>query len=208
VNTIAITPGRGQDSQLYGFNTDYTAILDSITHAMGITRDELKGKRIAVLGAGGTGRTAVAALAHHGATVVVYNRTADRAEALAMEFTGRSGKVVAASMHKICDSCCDIYINTTSLGMSPNVDDSAFGDKPPKLTSEHVVFDTVYNPMETKLLQQAKSAGAKTIGGVEMFVRQAAAQFEAWTSLPAPVDVMKRVVVDRLSPSPPGITPG
>ena len=62
-----------------------------------------------------------------------------------------------------------------------------------------LVFDAVYNPSETKLLQQAEAAGAKTIGGVEMFVRQAAAQFEAWTEAPAPTDVMRRVVEERLA---------
>ena len=61
------------------------------------------------------------------------------------------------------------------------------------------MFDAVYNPMQTKLLKQAQEAGAKTIGGVEMFVRQAAAQFEAWTGLPAPTDVMRRVIVARLT---------
>jgi 3-dehydroquinate dehydratase/shikimate dehydrogenase len=198
VNTIAISSGA-QHRGLRGFNTDYTAILDSITSCLNITRIDLKDKCAAVLGAGGTGRTAVAALAHHGATVVVYNRSLERAEALAQEFNGRTGKVVAAAMHQISESNCDIYINTTSLGMSPNVNDSAFGDHPPKLDASKVVFDSVYNPIETKLLRQAMDAGAKTINGVEMFVRQAAAQFEAWTQLPAPVDVMRQVILARLS---------
>ena len=61
-----------------------------------------------------------------------------------------------------------------------------------------VVFDTVYNPMQTRFLQQAQAAGAKTIGGVEMFVRQAAAQFQAWTKTSAPIDVMRQVVEARL----------
>ena len=134
-----------------------------------------------MIGAGGTGRTAVAALAHYGATVVVYNRTFDRAAALAAEFNGKSGKVVAARMEKLCDSCCQIYLNTTSVGMHPKTDESPFGDAPPELTADTLVFDSVYNPIETKLMKQAQAAGAKIIGGVEMFVRQAAAQFEAWT---------------------------
>jgi shikimate 5-dehydrogenase len=155
--------------------------------------------RVAVIGAGGTGRTAVAAFAHFGATVVVYNRTRERAEALAAEFNGHTGKVVAAPFEKLCDSCCQIYVNTTSIGMAPNVDDSPFGDRVPKLMPDAVVFDAVYNPPKTKLLRQAEAAGAKTVSGVEMFVRQAAAQFEAWTGRPAPVSVMRRVVEQRLS---------
>lgn len=185
--------------RLRGLNTDYGAILDSITSKLGISRDGLSGKRVAVIGAGGTGRTAVAALAHYGATVVVCNRTRDRAQALAAEFNGKTGKVVAAPLEKLCDSCCQIYLNTTSVGMHPNVNASAFGDKPPKLGPDTLVFDTVYNPMRTKLIEQAEAAGAMTIGGIEMFVRQAVAQFEAWTSRPAPADVMRSVVEDRLS---------
>jgi 3-dehydroquinate dehydratase/shikimate dehydrogenase len=195
VNTIVIGDGN-----LRGFNTDYAAILDTITSSLNISREDLSEKRIAVIGAGGTGRTAVAALAECGATVVVYNRTMERAEDLAREFTGRKGKVVAARMEKLCDSCCHIYINTTSVGMHPNIDASPLGDSPPKFTPETLVFDTIYNPMETKLLRDAKAAGAKTVGGVEMFVRQAARQFESWTGKPAPLDIFRKVIVDRLPP--------
>jgi shikimate 5-dehydrogenase len=102
-------------------------------------------------------------------------------------------------MEKLCDSCCHVYINTTSVGMHPNVDASPLGDKPPTTDEQTVVFDTIYNPMQTKLLAYAESRGAKTIQGIEMFVRQAAAQFEAWTSQPAPTDVMRRVVESRLN---------
>jgi 3-dehydroquinate dehydratase/shikimate dehydrogenase len=198
VNTIIIDRD-GPQLKLYGRNTDYAAILNSITEKLGIERKQLAEYRVAVIGAGGTGRTAVAALAHYGATVVVYNRTRERADALASEFNGHTGKVVAAPLERLCDSCCQIYLNTTSIGMHPNVDASVFGDTPPKLTPDTVVFDTVYNPIQTLLLRQAQAAGAKTISGIEMFVRQAAAQFEAWTHLPPPRDVMRRVVEGRLS---------
>ena len=195
VNTIVIEPG----GKLHGFNTDYAAILDTITTTLGISREDLAEKRVAVIGAGGTGRTAVAALAQCGATVVVYNRTMERAEELAKEFDGQRGKVVAARMEKLCDSCCQIFINTTSVGMHPKIDESPLGERLPEFSAETLVFDTVYNPSETKLLQQAKAAGAKTVGGVEMFVRQAARQFEAWTGKPAPLDIFRRVVESRLS---------
>jgi 3-dehydroquinate dehydratase/shikimate dehydrogenase len=198
INTIVIDRSSG-GAKLSGFNTDYAAILDTITSALNISREQLANLRVAVIGAGGTGRTAVAALAECGATVVVYNRTFERAEALAREFDGRSGKVVAARMEKLCDSCCHVFVNTTSVGMHPNVDASPLGDRPPSFKPDTLVFDTIYNPMETKLLKQAKAAGTKTVGGVEMFVRQAVRQFEAWTAKPAPVDLMRQVVVSRLS---------
>ena len=201
VNTITIDRS-GPEPALRGVNTDYAAILDSITDKLNITRGRLADLRVAVIGAGGTGRTAVAALARYGATVVVYNRTRDKADALAQEFNGHEGRVVAASMDKLCDSCCHVFINTTSVGMHPNVNESPLGERAPKFTPDTLVFDTIYNPMKTKLLQQAEAAGARTIGGVEMFVRQAAAQFEAWTGLKAPADVMRRVVEERLGAGP------
>ncbi len=155
-------------------------------------------RRVAVLGAGVMGRTAVAALANYGATVVVYNRTKERADALADEFNGKRGKVVSARMEKLCDSCCQIYVNTTSVGMQPNVDASPLGGSPPNFSPDTLVFDTIYNPMQTKLLRDASQAGAKTVGGIEMFIHQAAGQFEAWTGLPAPREIMRRVMVERL----------
>ena len=196
VNTIIIDRTNGL--RLSGRNTDYAAILDSITAKMGITREDLAKYRVAVIGAGGTGRTAVAALAHYGATVVVYNRTKERADELAAEFNGKSGQVVSARMEKLCDSCCHIFLNCTSVGMYPKIDASPLGDRLPEFTADTVVFDTIYNPMKTKFLEQAEAAGAKTIGGVEMFVRQAVAQFEAWTGKTAPADVMRRVIETKL----------
>lgn len=195
INTIMI----GDDGGLRGFSSDHAAILDSITAALNIERSDLSKYRVAVLGAGGTGRTAVAALAECGATVVVYNRTFERAEALAAEFNGKRGKVVAAKFEKLCDSCCQIIINTTSVGMTPNTDASPIDGTGLQLDASHLVFDTIYTPQETKLLAAAKAAGAKTIGGAEMFVRQAAAQFEAWTGQPAPRELMRQVLDARLA---------
>jgi 3-dehydroquinate dehydratase/shikimate dehydrogenase len=190
VNTIVIADGK-----LRGLNTDYAAILDSITSKLEITREQLKNYRVAVIGAGGTGRTAVAALSACGATVVVYNRTRDKADALAREFTGRTGKVVSVGIDKLCDSCCQIYINTTSIGMSPN------GDQSPmvSVSADVLVFDVVYNPMRTRLLAQAEAAGSKTISGVEMFIRQAGAQFQAWTGEQPPLALMREIVEQKLS---------
>jgi 3-dehydroquinate dehydratase/shikimate dehydrogenase len=204
VNTIMIDRASNGSSDgsrftLRGINTDYAAILDCITERLGITREKLKDYRVAVIGAGGTGRTAVAALAHCGATVVIYNRTRERAESLAAEFNGNTGHVVAAAMEKLCASCCHVYINTTSVGMYPRSDASPLPDPPPKFTADTLVFDTIYNPPKTRLLSIAEEAGARTIGGVEMFVRQAAAQFQAWTGLTAPTDVMRSAVEHRLA---------
>ncbi len=198
VNTILI--GHAESgTKLQGRNTDYAAILDSITTWLGIDRTALSELRIAVLGAGGTGRTAVAALAHYGASVFVCNRTHDRAVALAAEFDGRRGKVQAVPMADLPAAGCYVWINTTSVGMHPNVDENPLGDLKPGFSAKTVVFDTVYNPMKTRLLEQAESAGAKTIGGVEMFVQQAAGQFRWWTGLEPPMEVMRHIVEKRLT---------
>ncbi|HWE03590.1 MAG TPA: shikimate dehydrogenase [Tepidisphaeraceae bacterium] len=198
VNTIVIERNNAL-TRLRGFSSDYAAILDSITTKLGIARERLADYRVAVIGAGGTGRTAVAALAHYGATVVVYNRTFDRAKALADEFNGKTGHVVAAKMEKLRDCCCRIYLNATSVGMYPNIAQSPVGDEPMKWSADTLAFDSVYNPMETKFLRQAREAGAQTIGGVEMFVRQAASQFEAWTGQSAPIQTMRTIVENRVT---------
>lgn len=197
VNTITALRD-GSSVKLRGTNTDHAAILDTITTSLGITRDDLKDLRVAVLGAGGTGRTATAALAHFGATVVVCNRTRERADALADEFDGRSGKVVSVSAAELSDPRCHVFINTTSVGMHPKTGASPLDGVELQFTPDTLVFDTVYNPMETKLLRQAKAAGARTVGGIEMFVRQAAGQFRTWTGIEPPAEVMRAVVEAKL----------
>jgi 3-dehydroquinate dehydratase/shikimate dehydrogenase len=187
VNTIQVEAS----GQLHGFNTDHGAIIETICGAMNIQPGDLADKRIAVIGAGGTARTAVAAMAGLGATVVVYNRTKETAEKLAQDFDGKTGKVVAARMEKLCDSCCHLFINATPVGMHPNVDESPLGERLPEFTPDTLVVDTIYNPAKTKLLQQVEQAGAKTVGGMDMFLRQAAKQFEIWTGKPPPIAVMR-----------------
>ncbi len=189
-----------EDDSLRGFNSDYAGSLDALISAWGSAakREDLAGKRIAVIGAGGAARAIVAGLAAYGATVVIYNRTEERAAALAADFNGHTGKVVAAPWGKLCSACCDAYINCTPLGMHPHIDASPIvGD--PAWTPDTVVFDTVYNPLSTKFLQLAETKGAKTIPGTEMFIRQAAVQFEAFTGQPAPIDVFRKVLLEKLS---------
>jgi 3-dehydroquinate dehydratase/shikimate dehydrogenase len=189
VNTILI-----DGKTLSGMNTDYAAILDSITESLGCDRKNLAGMSVAVIGAGGTGRTAVAALTHCGAKVAIYNRTPNKAAALAEEFGA-----TAQPWEKLGESDCRVYINTTSVGMHPNVAESPFASQPPKLDAGKVVFDTIYNPIKTTLLGQAEAAGARTISGVEMFVKQAAAQFTLWTGKAAPEEAMRQVIESRLT---------
>jgi shikimate dehydrogenase len=195
-NTLTVR----DDGSLFASNSDYAGALDAVCDGMGITREALAGKRVAVIGAGGAARAIVAGFANYGATVVVYNRTTQKAEALAEQFNGKTGKVVAARLEKLCDSCCEVFINCTPIGMHPNVDASPI---PAAADTKGwgagaVVFDTVYNPLETKLLRDAKAAGCTVVPGTEMFTRQAAAQFEQWTDTEAPLDVFNEVLLTHL----------
>jgi len=199
VNTIAIQRSGEGEGLLSGKNTDYAAILDSLTAELEIDRDGLRDLRVAVLGAGGAGRAAVAALAHYGATILVSDCDHDRARTLAEEFGHSQGRpVLAVAFDELCRGNWDVFINTSPVGMYPNVDETPFWDRQPPFSAKTVVFDAVYNPMKTRLLTQAEGLGARTISGVEMFVRQAVAQFETWTGLPAPRAIMRQVIADRL----------
>lgn len=190
VNTIVVR----QDGSVSGWNTDYAAAIDSLTTAMGITRSDLAGVPVAVLGAGGVSRAVVAALADCGAAISIYNRTASRAEELAGQFNA-----TAKPWDQRADMDASVVINCTSIGMSPHVDDCPI---PAEILDEHMtVFDTIYNPVRTRLLQCAEQAGSTTVDGVSMFVDQAAGQFERWTGQAAPKDVMRSVVLHRLGAS-------
>jgi 3-dehydroquinate dehydratase/shikimate dehydrogenase len=186
VNTIIFGP----QGRLRGDNTDYAAALDALCRAMGIRREALAPKSVAVLGAGGVARAIVAGLRQYLAEVTIYNRTVSRAEALAAEFSCR-----AAGLDALAETSAEILINCTSVGMHPNVDDCPLQTVP---SSVKVVFDTIYNPPRTRLLAQAEKT-CLTVSGLEMFVNQGVAQFELWTGHPAPTDVMRRVVLDKLA---------
>ena len=159
---------------------------------MGIGREDLAGRSVAVLGAGGAARAIVAALAHYGADVMIYNRTVARAEKLAEEFSCR-----AAGLDALKDMQAEIVINCTPIGMHPHVDASPLERIGPPVK---VVFDTIYNPVETRLLRIAGQAGVRTVTGLEMFVNQAVAQFEIWIGRPGPREVMRKTVMERLCP--------
>ncbi|MFP4054240.1 MAG: shikimate dehydrogenase [Phycisphaerae bacterium] len=183
VNTITFQP----DGALRGDNTDYAAAIDALCDAMGISRPQLDGRGVTVLGAGGAARAIVAALCHYGAAVTVCNRTVKRASKLAEEFGASAQPLEAAER-----TPAEVVVNCTPIGMHPDVDACPVRSLPP---GTQVVFDTIYNPVHTRLLQLAERAGAVTLTGVDMFVRQGAAQFSRWTGKPAPAEVMRSVIL-------------
>jgi 3-dehydroquinate dehydratase/shikimate dehydrogenase len=143
----------------------------------------LRGSRALVLGAGGAARAAVHGLHAAGAEVTIAARRHAAATELAAEFG-----VSATTWPAAAD--WDLLVNTTPVGMSPNVGASPLDDDALRSAAGKVVYDMVYNPQETRLLAQAATAGAQTIGGLEMLVAQACRQFEWWTGRTAPRDVM------------------
>ncbi len=189
VNTLKI----GFNGLLSAYNTDYSGAMDALVAAMGGDKHSLHAVKVAVIGAGGAARAVVAGLVDVGARVTVYNRTAKKAESLAQEFRCR-----AAGIDELPAMDVSVVVNCTSLGMHPNVDVSPVPEG--VLKADMTVFDTVYNPLETLLLKQAKAAGATVVNGAEMFIRQAMAQYKIFIGDEPDEDRMRQIVYSRLSP--------
>ncbi|MFQ5817965.1 MAG: shikimate dehydrogenase [Terriglobia bacterium] len=176
VNTVVVRGGK----RLYGYNTDYVGVLRTLAHYV-----PLEGAQVLILGAGGAARAVAFALATAGAFVSISARRRGRARALARALGGEA-------LSRSAGRRFDAIVNCTPVGMSPEEEAS------PLAASElnaRVVFDLVYNPLETKLLRLARQRGAVAVPGWQMLVEQGAAQFEIWTGLRAPLAVMRRAVL-------------
>lgn len=194
MNTVVQMEG----GQLKGFNTDWLAAISAIEEKFS---DGLANKLVICLGAGGAGRAlAFGALARGTAHVVVVNRSVDKAKALADELGKQASALSLGAFNEGLHESYDVLMNTTSVGMHPNVDDSPV--KAERLMKGAVVFDAVYNPLRTKLLREAEEKGCVLVSGLEMFVRQAAEQFRLWfPKVDPPIDAMREVVLNRLGQS-------
>ncbi len=173
---------RAQDGKLYGFNTDAAGVVRPLERRL----NSLEGARILVLGAGGAARAAVFGLKERGSEVYILNRSLAPAKKLAHQ--ARARLVKRQDLKKLA---FDVIINATPVGMG-NTRESPLQEKE---INARYVFDMVYDPAETRLLKMARERGAQVIPGIEMFVHQAARQFEIWTGKPAPWDEMLRVVL-------------
>ena len=181
VNTVVNADGR-----LLGSNTDAfgaVAALQEVT--------EIKGKHVAVIGAGGAARAVGFGVRSEGAQVTVVNRSDESGKTLARRLDGEF-----VALNSFDGSGIDILINTTPVGMSPHSDAMPVSAK--ALAPEMVVMDAVYNPLRTRLLQEAGRVGCATVDGAAMFVHQGARQFTLWTGKPAPLTEMRAAVVDAL----------
>jgi len=194
VNTIV-----NEGGWLKGYNTDGRGAMRALEEAHG----DLRGMKSVMIGAGGAAR----AIGRHLSTVVdelsILNRTASRAESLAsglVSLPGCNASVTAAALtrenlrSKLVEA--DVLINATPLGMTPDTDKSPVDSD--LLHPGLLVFDTVYNPLKTRLLREAEEAGARTLTGAKMLAYQGAASFELWTGARAPEELMFEVVVDAL----------
>ena len=176
---------RAQDGKLYGFNTDVAGIIGPLEKRM-----SLRGAKALVLGAGGAARAAVFGLRDKGAEVFILNRTAETAHKLAKQAGAKTIKKEA-----VAKTAFDVIINATPIGMAGHKGAQLLEAKD---LNTKLVFDLVYNPVETPLLRLARQQSIPIITGVEMFVQQGARQFEIWTGKPAPEEEMLRVVIHAL----------
>jgi 3-dehydroquinate dehydratase/shikimate dehydrogenase len=177
------------------YNTDYKAAMESIDKAMTMQTSvaSYKDATALVLGAGGAAKAIAYGLTRRGADVVIASRTHARAKQLADALDCRA--VEWGQRYKLKPN---ILVNATPVGMHPTVDDTPFDGK--YFTGSMVVFDTIYNPEQTLLIKQARQQNCVVVTGVDMFVGQAAVQFELFTGMAPPREVMRDELKRTLGP--------
>lgn len=183
VNTIV-----NREGHLFGYNSDCEGAIRALGEATPI-----QGKRVLLLGAGGAARAIGFGIREEGGDLTILNVIQEEGEILARDLG-----VNYFPLESYRDFDCDILINATPVGMTPQRE--AMPVSADFLKKEMVVMDIVYNPLETRLLKEAAKRGCKTVDGVSMFVYQALSQFESWTGERAPYDLMRKTVLKALHP--------
>ncbi len=192
----ANTLWRDAGGEWHATNTDYLAALQTMSLGLGEEADNhfvLGGRKVLMLGAGGVAKAIGAGAVKNGSAVMIASRSHTRAKELAEKL---------GCQHVLWENrgaqFADVLINCTPVGMHPNVEDTPFADN--WMRDGMLVFDTIYNPENTLLIKQAKQRECRTVTGLEMFVRQAAAQFVLLTGQEAPIDHLREVLRRHLSP--------
>lgn len=191
VNTIVNKNGK-----LTGYNSDSIGAVAALEE-----KTEIAGKKTAILGAGGAARAIGFGVQEKGGRVIIINRTIEKGKQLAHDLGTEF-----CPLSDFNPAQCDILINTTPLGMTPDTDSMPINPdqiKPDQINPDQIkpgmtIMDIIYNPLETKLLKHAAAKGCKIIDGLSMFVYQGAIQFELWTGKTAPIDIMKKTVKQAL----------
>ncbi len=195
INTVV-----NEDGRLLGYNTDGLGALGALQDAGA----DPQGKRVVILGSGGAARAIAVTLARQSppARIAILGIEMDQLQQLVDDVRQRGscpevvGQRLTEQTLKTELQSADLLLHCSPVGMHPNEGQSLV---PAELfRPEMVVFDAVYNPRRTKLLQDAAAAGCRTVEGLEMFLGQAYVQFELWTGQPAPREVMRKVVLERL----------
>jgi 3-dehydroquinate dehydratase/shikimate dehydrogenase len=179
VNTVWRKAGRWR-----GANTDVDGITGPLKRLMRLSKSS-----VLLVGNGGAARGAAFALVDAGAKVSVVGRNPDRVRALAKACGGQALLKDQAEAAQF-----DAVIHATPLGMYPKTKECFFSGRIPA----EIVFDMVYNPLETVLIKRAKAQGATVIPGIQMFLEQAVRQFEFWTGESAPRSVMEKAATEAL----------
>lgn len=199
-NTVVASREHGR-TRVRVFNSDAPAAIDSFRAALG--SHSLAGLTIGVVGAGGAGRAIAFESARSGATPIIFNRDHARADELAAAIFRATGVAARGqSLDAMPAASCDVWVNCTPVGMRHGPAPEALAIPEAALlraaAARAVVMDTVYTPRQTPLVKRARELSCTVIEGLEMFVRQAAMQFEAWTGAPAPVETFRRTVAAAL----------
>lgn len=186
INTVVNDMGK-----LSGFNTDVNGLMETLSPF----KDDISGNDVCVIGAGGAARAAIYTLIRHfkPAKIYIINRTEQRAEALKyyfkdkMKFDAFKTKELFPPDLVETFRSSKLIINSTSVGMYPDIDDS-ITDLPESFSKDQIVFDMVYNPLKTNLIKLASLQGSIVLDGLKMLVYQAAKSFELWTGETMPID--------------------
>jgi len=185
-NTLVFREGT-----VRSLNTDCPAAVASMIAALDCTREDCAGLEVHVLGAGGAARAVVHGLYELGCDVTVFGRSPEKTLSLASKYGAK-----AAAWEDRSGSGGRVLINCTSMGMWPDVTDSPMSKG--SLPGYRLVFDLIYNPLQTRLLRDAAEMGCATLNGIDMFVRQAAKQFELWTGIWPDLEAARGLVADEI----------
>jgi shikimate dehydrogenase len=199
-NTLVFEPldDAPHHTRLRGYNTDAAGMLAALRASIPDPGQTIH--RAVVVGAGGAARAVLWGLAEAGVQeITLLNRDPLHAQSLAADLAPSTCRPLPLTGEHLVESVrtADLLVNTTPVGMWPHPDQSLWPDSTP-LPAGLAVFDLVYNPLETRLLAQARRSGALVIDGLEMLVQQGALAFELWTGEPAPRDGMRSACIQSL----------
>ncbi|CCK80155.1 shikimate dehydrogenase [Desulfobacula toluolica] len=190
VNTVVNRNGK-----LIGYNTDYKAAVSPLRPFC------IMNKKVCIIGAGGAAQAVAYGIHKEKGKLVIINRNKERGKKLASKYNAEfismdkmnQTEINKDAINKTGIINADIIINTTSIGMSPDIETCAFPST--LLDSRMIVMDIVYTPLKTKLLSIAQSKGCTTIDGLSMFLHQGAAQFKLWTDILPDIKLMRQTII-------------